>query len=196
MSVHKLILLPANPEAGFDDCSELAAHLTAIGLIGSPAAYDGGMFYPTGSHFLQLVTFLGCSPTIELDPPAAADKLAAAVRTAGFCHVMLSCHAQIQFRADPRTRPPRCPHCRQPVPAWQDVIRQWRDDPAATAWSCTHCGHACSPTGWAFRKSAGFGKVFLEIRGIYPSEAVPGEPLMKQLGILTGCDWEYIYIKE
>jgi hypothetical protein len=51
-------------------------------------------------------------------------------------------------------------------------------------------------TDWVFRKTAGFGKVFVEIRGIYPAEAVPGEALLAALKDRTGGTWRYIYIKE
>jgi hypothetical protein len=36
----------------------------------------------------------------------------------------------------------------------------------------------------------------VEIRGIYPSEAVPGETLLKALQSLTGGDWSILYSKE
>ena len=196
MSVHKLILLPADPQTVMDDCGRLATSLRAIGLIGEPLSYEDGLFYPTGSRFLQLVTFLGCSPAIELDPPKEAADLSAAIAGGDFCHVILSCADTLAFRADPQTRPPRCPHCGQPVSAWEQDLQAWRANPALAGWECPACGHAGRLTDWVFRKTAGFGKVFLEIRGIYPSEAVPGEALLQTLRDLTGGDWLYIYIKE
>lgn len=196
MPVHKLILLPADPQTALEDCGRLAASLSAIGLIGDPIRYDGGMFYPTGERFLQLVSFLGCSPAIELDPPGEAAALPAAVAGGLFCHVILSCTDMLQLRADPQTRTPRCPHCGQPVETWQQDVQAWQADPAATGWACSACGHAGTLTDWIFRKTAGFGKVFLEIRGIYPSEAVPGAALLQALRDLTDGDWHYIYIKE
>ena len=63
-------------------------------------------------------------------------------------------------------------------------------------WRCTHCGHTGHITGLGFRKSAGFGHSFVEIRGIYPSEAVPGEALLNALKSLTHDDWSTLYIKE
>jgi len=192
----KLILLPADPHVGADDCSDLAACLQNIGLIGGQSAHASGLFYPTGDRFLQLVSFLGCSPSIELEPPRNRTELDQAVANGRFCHIVLVCETTLQFRADRQTRPPRCPHCGHPVPDWQVHIRTWQDNPAESHWSCTACGEAGELTDWVFRKTAGFGKVFLEIRGIYPSEAVPGEALLAALAEHTGGTWRYMYIKE
>ena len=43
---------------------------------------------------------------------------------------------------------------------------------------------------------AGFGRTFIEIRGIYPSEAVPTDALLDKLQRLADGPWKTIYIKE
>lgn len=196
MSINKLILLPRNPGAGACTCDQLAGRLQSIGLIGLPAGYSGGIFYPTGEQFLQLISFLGCSPAIELDPPADPALLEDALAHGRFCHVTLRCTTALEFRADASTRPPRCPHCERPVPDWAAHIRHWQADPAGSRWSCPACQVTSRLTDWVFRKTAGFGKVFIEINGIYPSEAIPGEALLAALDDLTGGPWRAIYIKE
>lgn len=196
MSVHKLILLPKDAGTAPVNCGELALSLQEDGFIGDPATSAHGDFYPTGDRFLQLVSFLGCSPAIELDPPVDPAARDAAVLAGSFCHVVLQCSDALLFRADPGTRPPRCPHCGQAVTDWADALQRWQADPASTQWSCAECEQAGDLTGWVFRKTAGFGKVFVEIRGIYPSEAVPGEALMNRLAAVTGGPWQYMYIKE
>lgn len=196
MPVHKLILLPADPQAAIRDYNGLATGLQEIGLIGNASTCTLGTFYPVGDRFLQLVSFLGCSPMIELAPPADTALLDTAVAEASFCHATLSCMPAMQFRADPQTRPPRCPQCGQAEPDWETHIRQWRANPAQTQWTCKACDYHGELTGWDFRKNAGFGKVFVEIRGIYPSEAVPGDALLNTLRTVTGNPWHYMYIKE
>jgi hypothetical protein len=194
--VNKLILLPDGALVGVDDCRALAACLQGIGLIGEPRTSGSGLFYPAGEQFLQLVSFLGCSPAIELEPPGDGASLEQAMASDRFCHVVLDCEPTVRFRADPHTRPPRCPQCGHPETDWQAHIRRWQDEPAKSHWSCAACGHRGELTDWVFRKTAGFGRVFVEIRGIYPAEAVPGEALLAALSALTGGAWRYMYIKE
>ncbi len=196
MPVNKLILLPRNPQADACTCSDLADQLQSTGLIGAPASYSGGVFYPTGEQFLQLVSFLGCSPAIELDPPAEPALLEDALAHGRFCHITLNCPTTLQFRADAATRPPRCPHCGQAVVDWAQGITCWSADPADSSWPCPACRETGDLTGWIFGKTAGFGKVFLEINGIYPSEAIPGDALLAVLASLTDGLWHAIYIKE
>jgi len=196
VSVHKLVLLPENPHTHLDNTGELAACLQAIGFIGEPNRCSHGIFYPTGADFLQLVSFLGCSPMIELEPPTDAALLDAACADASFCHIRLVHSDILQFRADAQTRPPRCPQCSQPQPDWRDPIDHWNNDPRQIAWSCASCDFCGELTALKFRRTAGFGKLFVEIRGIYPSEAVPVDTLLAALASLTRDAWQYIYIKE
>lgn len=196
MAAHKLILLPADPTCPPVGIERLAGELQAIGLIGLPAKVDNDTFYPTGEHFLQLVSFLGCSPQIELQPPSDPVALAADSAAGKFCHVFLSSTDTLRFRSDPRTPAPRCPACRTPVADWQPRIQAWQTHPANSDWHCMQCGYTGEITGLGFRKSAGFGRSFVEIRGIFPSEAVPSEALLNTLKSITGGDWSTLYIRE
>ena len=197
MTAHKMLLTPVDPDCTTVDTARLAETLLSIGFIGPPIPLGNGMIYPVGEHFLQLVTFLGCSPRIDLDPPATAAELEAASRDGGFCHVSLpGTDRGLQFRVDERAPAPRCPRCRQPVAEWRRLIRVWREQPGATGWTCTGCGYRGRLIDLNFRKSAGFGRVFLEIRGIHPGEAVAGENLLASLRALAGCEWRTLYIRE
>jgi len=196
VEAHKLILLPADPGCPAVSTEQLATKLRAIGLIGPPAKVNNETFYPTGEKFLQLVSFLGCSPAIELDPPADPVTLAADSAAGKFCHVFLSSTEALRFRSDPRTPTPRCRACHAPLVDWQSLLQAWQSDPANSDWRCSQCGATDRITALGFGKSAGFGRSFVEIRGIYPSEAVPGEALLAALKSLTRGDWSTLYIKE
>lgn len=196
MAAHKLILLPADPGCAPVASTALAGALQSIGLIGAARDVDGATFYPTGERFLQLLTFLGCSPMIELEPPVDPETLAADSRDGRFCHVFLESGDVLRFRMDARTPTPRCPQCHTPLANWPVTLQAWRDDPVNDHWHCPRCSASGNITGLGFRKTAGFGRSFVEIRGIYPSEAVPGDPLLKTLDTLSGCPWSTIYIKE
>jgi len=192
----KLILLPADPTCPAISTERLAAELQGIGLIGLPARVNNEIFYPTGENFLQLISFLGCSPSIELEPPT--DPLAVAADSAAgkFCHVFLSSTDTLLFRSDPHTSAPRCPQCHTPVVDWPSRLHAWQMDPENSEWHCKQCLYTGDITRLGFRKSAGFGRNFVEIRGIYPSEAVPGDALLNSLKSLTGGDWSTLYIRE
>jgi hypothetical protein len=196
MPAPKLLMYPAGPETPAVPEDRLAQELQSIGLIGAPIPLKEGMFYPVGEHFLQLVTFLGCSPAIELDPPRAPQELEAASAAGRFCHVFITSGTQLQFRGDNQTRTPRCPRCRSPEPHWKTMLEAWQEGKHEPAWSCQNCGFSGQLSDLVFRKTAGFARTFLEIRGIYPSEAVPGQTLLDTLAALTGEPWTSIYLRE
>lgn len=197
MAAHKLLLYPEDPDCEGISTRKLADSLQEIQLIGAAIPLEHETIYPTGERFLQLITFLGCSPMIELEPPDDPEHIESASRDGLFCNIHLSgSDAGLRFRADNLTQAPRCPHCRQPEPNWRELVDRWRGDKHALDWQCRACGHKDRLTGLNFRKQAGFGRAFVEIRGIYPSEAVPGEALHRCLQKLSGCEWRVMYIKE
>ncbi|MGB5541082.1 MAG: hypothetical protein WBO37_13400 [Gammaproteobacteria bacterium] len=196
MAAYKLLLHPQDPDCAPVDPAVLADALQDIGFIAAPVTVPDGMFYPAGEQFLRLLSFVGCSPAIELDPPADPAALEAARASGSFCHVYLSSSARPRFRADPRTHAPRCPVCRQPDRDWHRHLAAWREDPAMIEWTCSSCGHTGRLTGLQFRKSAAFSCTWVEVRGIHPSEAVPDEALLTRLRQLTACRWQYIYLQE
>jgi len=196
VTAYKLLMLPQDPDCRPVDPAALAGALREIGFIGAPVTAPEGEYYPAGEHFLQLLSFLGCSPAIELTPPGDAGTLETARAKGSFCHVYLSSTGKLRFRADPRTPDPRCPACRQPDPDWRIRLASWRENPANSVWTCPACNYMGRLTDLVFRKSAGFAGSWVEVRGIYPSEAVPGEALLECLRAVSGCRWRSIYLQE
>ncbi len=195
MAAYKLLLHPKDPACCVATAA-LAESLQSIGLIGAAARLSAGIFYPAGEHFLELVTFLGCSPAIELDPPADPGRREAASASGSFCHVFLESSPAARFRGDEKTPPPRCPHCGSALDDWPALRAAWLDGPAPAAWTCNACGQSGQPAGLSFRKTAGVASSWVEIRGVYPSEAVPGDALLQRLRELSGCEWAAIYLQE
>jgi hypothetical protein len=91
---------------------------------------------------------------------------------------------------------PRCPHCRKAENHWPSLIEQWRAVPGETGWECRACGHHGRLFDLNFRQRAAFGHSFIDIWGIHPAEAVPGEPLLDALVELSGCRWKYMYLQD
>jgi hypothetical protein len=195
MAAYKLLLHPQDPACQVATAT-LAGSLHELGLIGTPMHTASETFYPAGEQFLQLVTFLGCSPAIELEPPDDPSQLAAASASGRFCHVFVNSTTHAWFRGADNTPAPRCPHCHEPLANWPAQCSAWRDNPAQARWVCATCGQSGDPAMLSFRKTAGVACSWVEIRGIYPSEAVPGPALLNNLRELCGCDWKYIYLQE
>ena len=103
MTVHKLVLYPAHIDCPAIDIASLVTALQTIGLVAAPACRDPASGYRAGEQFLQLVTFLGCSPAIELEPPADPDECAHACASGSLCHIRFPpTNDRIRFRADSR----------------------------------------------------------------------------------------------
>jgi hypothetical protein len=197
VSAHKLLLCPDDPGCPEIATAVLADHLQAIGLAGNAVSLGAETIYPTGERFLQLVTFLGCSPAIELDLPDAPDVLEAACAAGQVCHIRISRSGRrLRFRAGNRPAAPRCPACRQPVADWETRIATWRSNPGDSGWECSHCAHQARVFDLNFRKGAGFGHTFIEIWGIHPAEAAPVAALLDALEDLGGCKWKTLYVKD
>jgi hypothetical protein len=197
MAANKLILYPSVMDAKAIDMDALVQRLESIGLIGAAFQCRDGTHYLAGEHFLQLVSFLGCSPLIELAPPADTEDREAACLEGRFCHVHLTANRDfIRFRARAKGPLPRCPHCRQVETRWPELLERWEINPACNQWTCRECGHPGRLYDLDFRRNGGFARSFIEIWGVFPSEAVPGEALLSTLGQLGGCDWNYMYLKD
>lgn len=197
MPAYKLLLCPVDPDCPAIDTGTLADRLQEIGLAGDAVSLGTDTGYRTGARFLQLMTFLGCSPAIELELPEDASARAAACAAGQVCHIRLSqSDGRLRFRADARMAAPRCPQCRQPVENWEARIDAWRSNPADSGWRCGHCGHRGRLFDLNFRKSAGFGHTFIEIWGIHPNETVPVAALFDALEELSGCQWKTLYVND
>ena len=197
MAVHKLILYPAQVDSPVLSTAALVAALHSIGLIAAPLHHDEASGYRAGERFLQLITFLGCSPAIELEPPADPAERERVCASGSLCHVRLApAENRLRFRAEAGLPAPRCPRCRKAEPRWQELIEQWRNDARESHWICRECGYCGRLFDLNFRKRGAFGHTFIEIWGIHAAEAVPGETLLTALGELSGCDWNYLYLRE
>ena len=182
----ELILHPVPPAAVPRSVADLVRRLQDIGFLASPLAAAPHMRYLAGERFLQLVTFLGCSPQIPLEPPADG--------SADFCHVSLSCPSEVvEFIGGSATAPPRCPHCGSRIPAWRPMIQAWRQNRKGFRWTCPSCETGSEAPRLNWRQGAGFSRFFIEIQNVFQGEAVPGDELLRTLEESTGTPWTYFY---
>ncbi len=187
----RLILHPKAGDFTPDVANEVTAALQRCGFIGEPFSPAGEknevQHYLIGEHFLQLVTFMGCAPAIELSPPAGGSL--------DFCHVGISpLYAQPRFLFDAVLATPRCPHCRKVIRDWQSQAGHWQSG-ALSAFACADCGESLLAHQLNWRRAGGFARLHVSVFGIYPREAIPTDPLLKALAATTDGDWDYFYAR-
>lgn len=181
MPAPKLVLYPDTSLPTPEPAAVLGI-LAELGVIGPAFGLDGRTHYRSGPAFLEHLTFLGCAPAIELDPPATG--LAEAARSGRFCHVSLQASAAPRARHRPG-QPPRCRTCRG----------EFTVESLATAsdgFVCPGCGRHAPAHGLNWRQAGGYAYLFLEIWGIHTGEAVPGEQLLGRLG----AGWNFFYTED
>lgn len=186
MSTGNLALHPpaSVPAPDFD---LLQKKLEKIGLIGE-AIPGNGRNYLAGDRFLQLITFLGCSPFIRTEPKNEEDR--------DYCHVrFIGPFDKPGILYGDNTRSPRCPGCGQGISDWEASLDKEKQINSTAILSCTACGEETPVTGIKWRQQAGFSRSFILIPGIFPSEAVPLPELLNQLKTADE-EWGYFYVQD
>ena len=174
-----LLLHPDEPDWIPEDRVEFVNLLGELGLI-DPATDAGETSdFSLGHRFSALVMFLGCSPNILIRPQDAGD---------GQPVSRLRCHLYPDQRFLSASKAPsvRCPYCRAPANGVAPSVPD-------RSYSCPQCGSVSPVCALDWRQSAGFGRCFLEITGIYPHEAVPSDRLLETLRDYSGGVWRYFY---
>ena len=174
------LFLHATDPQGVIATDHLITQLQSIGLLGeSLTAPQTG--WQVGEAFLQLLTFMGCSPHIRLAPASPTDQ--------DFCHLTLHHYAQPQLLTNPLARVCRCANCGKPMATnWQALDLQ------ASLWECPFCAHRHNDLhSLRWRNDAGYARQFVEIHNIYPGEAQPVDALLERLASLGDVPWRYFY---
>ena len=172
-----LYLTLEDSASSFNDIESLTLTLSKIGLIDQK--YQDN--YLCGEKFAQLIVFMGCSPHLVFEPPADGNT--------SFCHIKIHHHDQIQLLTGQQTAPPRCPNCRKRITDWQNLTQSPNEK-----WQCADCNTTSTVSQLDWRQSGGAGKIFIEIKNIFPGEAVPVDRLLGELKTLSNENWRYFYL--
>jgi hypothetical protein len=180
MSTGKLILHSDWTQPSILEAELLADALRDTGLIGEPLAKDKELFL-AGKHFLQLISFVGCSTNVCLTPkPGDAGN---------FCNIAITGPLrQPTLIWDRNRRPPRCPACETPMTNWQEQIHPGK-------LTCSQCNKELQLQEISWGRQAGYGRIFIEISNIFPGEARPTHILLAELSRTTSTEWSYFYIE-
>lgn len=185
--MNQLILHPRDIFAAPDPHS-LHEALQTLGLLGEAFNFARKPHFRPGDHFLELVTFLGCSPVISLGEPSLTGE--------DFCHIaLLPEQASPGLLHGDNIKIPRCPHCRQPQEEWQQRYTAWEADKQGFEYPCPHCQQPLYLPQLKWRQSAGFLRSGIAIWGIYEGEAVPSEQLLGSLEQQGLGVWDYFYLQ-
>ncbi|TNF34946.1 MAG: hypothetical protein EP315_06595 [Gammaproteobacteria bacterium] len=180
-SIPQLVLYPKSVARAPDDLQHLLAMLKQTGLI---ADSDDQACQLPGKDFLNQLTFLGCSPEIQLSPEDGEK----------FCRISFS---NIETKAvclgHTSSIKPKCPACKKTISNWQQT-EDWQQ--ADSLLHCVHCNTDSAMHELKWRHECAYGRFALCIHYIHPHEAVPSETLLEALHRITGFDWDYCYITQ
>lgn len=126
--------------------------------------------HATGDEFLSLLTFMGCSPNVELEPQN--DK--------PYCYIEFESQKQPRFISGKNTQYPPCPHCKEKL----------------YSQLCSNCNETLDVTKFNWRKSAFIASSWICIANIYELEAIPSDQLLDALEAKTGVKWRPAYIRQ
>ena len=182
----KLVFVAKDPEYTPENVAEIVEALQQVGFISgkwnSPVAVNGER-YLIGDSFLSLVTFMGCAPAIELEPSAENPA------STEFCHVEIEAvRKKAEFIRGSEHLISRCPHCRQRHVNWGKI-------PENFLYSCDKCNVKTHLSEYDWKNTAGCGRFFISLHGIYPQEAIPTSHLLQSLEKISGNAWTYFYIQ-
>jgi hypothetical protein len=186
MPSNLLVLHPKDPNHTVDP-DLLRERLQRLGLAGETIVFEGEEHLRPGERFLELITFLGCSPVVSLGEPGLTGE--------EFCHLQVGAPSSApRLLSGTNLKPPRCRHCRQRVEAWEALHRSALKNPTV-AWRCPACDKASPALALDWRRCAGAARQFLTIWGVFESEAVPGDELLGALEQTGGAPWDYFYLR-
>jgi len=182
----KLVFHATNPEYTPSNLPEIVTALQETGFLAekwkSPVAVSGER-YLIGDSFLSQVTFMGCAPAIELAPIKEQPGSTA------FCHVEIGePEAEVQFLRGSDHIISRCPHCRQRHANWHII-------PETLKHACDKCKVESHLSEYDWKNTAGCGRFFIYLHGIYPQEAIPTSHLLQTLEKISDTKWNYFYIQ-
>lgn len=178
MTITALLLYPENPKWIPAKIDDLVGVLHAVGFVGDSLRGGPPRRFRSGERFLDHVSFLGCSPQVELDPTTDGRP---------YCQIRLAVYSDApRLIRGTRRRPPRCPHC------GSAQVGLSLEDPSAR-WRCANCNGELTVEVLDWGRAGGAARCFVIVTNVFPFEAVPGSELLAALSAATGLRWDYFY---
>jgi hypothetical protein len=184
--IYRLVLHPRDIRYAAPSWQPIIKALQTAGFISGAWGDENRLRFYAGDRFTNFITFMGCSPYIVFEPPLDGSL--------NFCHVQFSeIYVGGQFRSTSRNVFARCPQCRKRINHWETFVSQWRENPVSTVVRCDKCDAEVSLYDLAWRHTAGFARMFMDVYSIHPQEGVPTDQLLSLLEQASGSKWNYFY---
>ena len=171
-----LVIYPSNPNWRPENPEALIKILQKVRFTGEPLNKDKNSFL-VGEKFIDHVSFMGCSPNIKLENENDDGK---------FTFIRITTKKAITALTGKHSFAPHCPHCKKPEKNWRELLQD-------NQLTCSLCQKTSDAWQYNWRKSAGFGRCFIEITDIYPKEAIPQPSLLDSLEKNFNVPWEYFF---
>ncbi len=191
-TIYRLVLHPQNADYAPESSGIIRKILHDSEFIGGPSRLPDSRTataeqgFLAGEQFLQLLTFMGCSPNINLAPRYEGDR--------DYCHIVLSpIYAQVRFRSHAQDVFARCPECGRRDTDWPALIERWQTDTFLKKYVCPYCDKRMSLYDLGWRQLAGFGRFFIEVFSIFPQEGIPSGHLLSVLENACAQPWTYFF---
>jgi len=177
MNISKLIFFPRSTSNTINN-TKLLQTLVDLQFI-SEENTNNNQYLP-GDNFLSLITFLGCSPNINLTP----------VEDESHCFIsIIEQRQETVCLGYTQTVKPKCPACKKRINDWN--IAGWQS--AGKLCHCDKCHKQTLYSELNWKHECGFARCGFEINHIYPHEAVPTDQLLEKLKQFSGFEWDYCY---
>jgi len=177
MNISKLIFFPKSPDKIIKTQVLLQSLIASEFIIGD--AHKNNHYLPA-ERFLKLITFLGCSPNINLFP----------VKGENHCFIsFIKPSEQTVCVGHTSTVNPKCPICTKRIANWKKT--SWTL--AGEMCCCDKCQQQTLYAELNWKQECGFARCGFEVNHIYPHEAVPTDKLLNLLNQVSGFDWDYCY---
>ena len=172
-----LYLHPEQADFCIDDLAQFITRLQEYEFIAGPITNQESSFY-SGNKFLDYIAYMGCSPAIQFE---ASDG------NQHFCFIRIHHYDNARLIVSQKqARAPHCPHCNKPV-------KEWQKNKTKETLYCGQCDTTSNIAEFNWRKTAGYGRMFIEITDIFPKEAIPQQILLDKLTAICKTDWSYFY---
>ncbi len=173
-SPFKLYLYPENRQTRIEHTSILKT-LKDLDFINTKIAEKR---YATGDNFVTLLTFMGCSPNIELEPQE--DK--------PYCYIEINVDEKEKFYSGIIIKAAVCPECKTKI--------THISNPTDEKTHCPDCNSEFQTNVLNWRRTAFIAQSCIAIGNIYESEAIPNDQLLDALEKISQSRWKYAYIRE
>jgi len=154
-------------------------------FISGSWSYQNDVLYLAGNKFSSLLMFCGCAPRIEFKPLVNGEL------GSNFVAIQFVSFSANHFYTGKYPFHYSCSKCSTSIPLNDSVT-----DNQSSFFSCPQCSRQYNYHKINWRRKAGFGQFFIEVKGIFEGEVIPSDELLNILSSITDSNWKYFYADE